>query len=197
MPPPAPAGLPESVLLVMVSVPWFTMPPPKPSPQLLAALPERVLLITVSVPALWMPPPASPPQARAELPERMLSVTVVVPKLMMPPPPSATPFWMVRPEMATVPLTMLNTRDEWLPLIAKLEAPGPLIVRSLLITSSPEASVIVAGSGRLKSIVPPGATLAIASRSEPIPLLFVFVTAIDVGGELLSVARKTPLGVPA
>src|SRR6266853_4328744 len=68
-----------------------------------------------------------------------------------------------------------KTRAAPPPLIAKLDAPGPLIVKFVLIVSV-LLSVIVAGKVRLKLIVSPDAALAIASRSEPGPLSFGFVT---------------------
>src|SRR5207237_441994 len=122
-----------------------------------------------------MPPPAMV----ARLPERVLLLSISVPELTIPPPVSALPFWMVRPEIATVkPLPISNTLDELFPLIVRLEAPGPLIVRFLLIKSSPLVSVMVAGRVRLKLMVSPGAAAAIASRSDPGPLSAWFVTVI-------------------
>lgn len=53
------------------------------------------------------------------------------------------------------------------------------MVRFLLMTSSPDVSVIVQGQPlRSKSIVSPSAAPAIAWRSEPGPLSFVLVTVI-------------------
>ena len=76
MPPPLFAELPESVLLVIVTVATlpFKTPPPKPP---LAELPESVLLLIVTVPVLRMPP-----AWKAELPESVLLVIVTVPALL-------------------------------------------------------------------------------------------------------------------
>src|SRR5438105_2059218 len=77
---------------------------------------------------------------------------------------------------------MIKTVTESPPLIAREEAPGPLMVRVLLpllsIVSGAVLSVIVAGKLRLKLIVSPELALLIASRSEPGPLSLVVVTVI-------------------
>jgi hypothetical protein len=73
------AELCEKVLLLTVSVPVFSMPPPLPGlppPPLSAELLEKVVLLTESVPALSMAPPLPLP---AELLERVLLLTVSVP----------------------------------------------------------------------------------------------------------------------
>ena len=125
------------------------MPPPPPVEE----LPDIVLLITIRVlPKLKMPPP--PPD---ELPEIVLLVTISVLVLSsrMPPPPSVTqrqpvltgePFSMVTPEITTVSpgAGIWKTRTDLFPLIARLDGPGPLIVR-LVVMSSVLLSVIVAG----------------------------------------------------
>ena len=66
-----------------------------------------------------------------------------------------------------VPLAMLR----W---ISRLLAPGPEMIRSLSIRSSPLVSVMVLPVAKL--IVSPGAAPAIASRSEPGPSSAVVVT---------------------
>src|SRR5208282_3069598 len=103
-----PPLLPERVLLVRISVPSLSMPPPfaavelsetvllatvnrpdssfsMPPPfwLLVEELPETVLLVSVSMLSLLMPPP--PPAV--ELSETVLLVTLDVPKFSMPPPP--------------------------------------------------------------------------------------------------------------
>jgi hypothetical protein len=61
--------------------------------------------------------------------------------------------------------------------MANWEAPGPLIVSVCpLQIESVLLTVMVAGSETLKLIVSPDAAVAIAFRSEPAPLSFVFVT---------------------
>src|SRR5208283_4257250 len=77
MPPPLPpAELPESVQLVIVSAPLFTMPPPLPP----AVLPESVQLVIVSVAGLYMKiaPPLPPPEALALARVSELRVTVTL-----------------------------------------------------------------------------------------------------------------------
>src|SRR5947207_2131996 len=86
------AELPESVLLVIVSVlPPLRMPPPRllPPPLPPTELPESVLLVIVSVPSLpfKMPPPVLFVPPLAELPESVLLLIVRwPPSLKMPPP---------------------------------------------------------------------------------------------------------------
>src|SRR5882724_4642064 len=85
---------------------------------------------------------------------------------------------MVSPEIATV-AAISNTLEELFPLITRVEAPGPLIIRSWLIKSSPLVSVMIAGKVIwAKLIVSPGEAFAIASRSEPGPLSDVLVTVM-------------------
>src|SRR6478672_8084695 len=75
---------------------------------------------------------------------------------------------------SAVPTSIVTTRDESFPLIARLEAPGPFIVRFFLIKSGPVVSAIVPLTVTL--IVSPGNAMAIASRKEPGPLSNAFVT---------------------
>ena len=83
---------------------------------------------------------------------------------------------MVTPEIFTViPPPIEKTSTALFPLIATLAAPGPLMVRLVLIVSV-LARVMVAGDARLKLMVSPETAFAIASRSEPKPLSLVFVT---------------------
>ena len=63
-------------------------------------------------------------------------------------------------------------------MIARLDVPGPVIVRFLPIKRAPLVNVIVAGYIRLKLMVSPGLAAAIASRNVPAPLLFVLVTVM-------------------
>ena len=114
------------------------MPPLKMPPPVVAVLSEMVLLVTVPVPPLLMPPPVP-----AELPEMTLLVTVSVlpPALLMPPPKPvlpALPFSMVRPEMAaTLPIQNTDpTAPSSFPLTARMEAPGPLMVRFFAMMSA-------------------------------------------------------------
>ncbi|PYU02338.1 MAG: hypothetical protein DMG38_00685 [Acidobacteria bacterium] len=92
---------------------------------------------------------------------------------------------------------MLNTLDELFPLIARLEAPGPLIVRFLLIKSSPLVRVMVPVTPKL--IVSPDDALAIESRSEPGPLsarLVTVIVAAKAGRALKTAAAKSEAKIP-
>src|SRR5207247_7521056 len=55
VPPPPFALLPEIVLLLMLSTPKLSMPPPAPKPE--AVLPEITQLVTVKLPEFNIPPP--------------------------------------------------------------------------------------------------------------------------------------------
>ena len=55
----------------------------------------------------------------------------------------AAPFWIVSPEIATVPPVIPKMREEALPSTASTPAPGPVMVRFLLTLISPVVSVIV------------------------------------------------------
>ncbi len=66
--------------------------------------------------------------------------------------------------MAAVTLLNENTRLALLPLTVKFIAPGPAMVRLLVITNCPPVSVMVPVTA--KSMVSPGAALAMASRRE-------------------------------
>src|ERR1017187_10864101 len=103
--------------------------------------------------------------------EAPLAVTVqllnikVGPQFRIPPPWSALPFVIVIPLMAALPVPdRSKTRLELLPLTVKFVAPGPLIVRLLVITSSPLVSVMVPVTA--KSIVSPGGEIGRASCRE-------------------------------
>src|SRR5258708_4161291 len=147
-----------------------------------------------------MPPPQPllqvPLPYRAELPETMLSRSISVPALKIPPPlVLVLPFSMVTPDMVTLPAVIEKTCTALFPLIARLEAPGPLIVRFELIVSV-LASVIVAGEARLKLMVSPGAAVVIAFRSDPAPLSLLFVTVMvapKAGDALKTVSITSPV----
>src|SRR6266567_2952430 len=72
---------------------------------------------------------------------------------------------------------MLNTRTLLLPLRVKRFAPGPLIVRFLLIDNSPLVRLIILFAGKEKLIVSPGdaAADALAMASRNVHLLAVHV----------------------
>src|SRR5262245_7700686 len=94
---------------------------------------------------------------------------------------------------ADTSLTM-KTGTESCPLIARLDAPGPLMVRMVLIVSG-VSRLIVAGSGREKLIVSAAAALSIAYRREPGPPSSVFVTVIvapKTGKALRSINIASP-----
>src|ERR1039458_914443 len=76
--------------------------------------------------------------------EAPLAVTVqllnikVGPQFRIPPPWSALPFVIVKPLTVALPVPdRSKTRLELLPLTVRFVAPGPLMVRLLVITSSP------------------------------------------------------------
>ncbi len=71
--------------------------------------------------------------------------------------------------MATVPMAVKKTRLELLPLIVKLEAPGPAIVRSSRTVNLLLDRVIV--SVTLKLIVSPGFASVIVCLRVPAPVL--------------------------
>src|SRR5262245_49647868 len=77
------------------------------------------------------------------------------------------------------------------PLMARFEAPGPLIVRSLLINKRSVVKVTVAGYKRLKSIVSPETAFVIASRREPRPPSFVLVTVMVLPKAGRATTRET------
>src|SRR5205085_111665 len=126
-----------------------------PAPSKEAELPEIVELLTLSV-ALTLEPEmfAMPAPLIAELPETVQLLRVSVPRLRMPPPeltlrsPLVTfPLDMVRPEMFTVPDWILKMRKfgvapAALRITVRRLAPGPLMVRFLLINNSALVSVI-------------------------------------------------------
>ena len=117
-----------------------------------------VLLLMTSVPPLTYtppPPPASFVRTVAWLPLMLspVSVTVSTVFAMIPPPPGSPPFppVTVSPEIVTEVeaggitggITTSNTELLLPPLIVRLPAPGPEIVRLCVIISAPLVSVIV------------------------------------------------------
>ena len=137
-PPPSFAELLENVQLVNVAVPPFSIA----APNAVAEFPANVLLVTVSRPTLSMAPPPL-----AELPVKVHEVTVTVPLLLsMPPPapaPGAVPLAIVRPEIATVAPSTMNTRLELVPWTVRFDAPGPSIVTSSVRSGRADPSEIV------------------------------------------------------
>src|SRR6266851_7422014 len=99
----------------------------------------------------------------------------------MPPP---TPFLIVRPLRVTefAVLVTSNTREALLPLTASWPAPGPVMVRLCLMSSSPLVSVMVWPS-RLgaKTMVSLLWAAAISARNEPAPLSRLFRTVSVLG----------------
>jgi len=93
---------------------------------------------------------------------------------------------MVRSETETViPAGTTKIRTALFPLKVKFDSPGPEIVRFLEIVSW-DANVMVAGYGRLKSIISPGAASIIACRRVPAPLSAVLLTVIVAAIEILA-----------
>lgn len=106
-----------------------------------------------------------------------------------PPPRSPAPFDMVNPEIETLmlPDVMSKTRNCEVPpaverCIVKAFAPGPDMVKPLLISNSPLVRMMMLADGREKVIVSPEAASLMAWRKEPGPLSLVLVTVrIDDG----------------
>src|SRR5262245_27302084 len=203
MPSPKPrAVLPVKVLPLTVNIPpmpapllagALSIPPPLPT----AELPVKVLRMTVAVPPTSL---SRPPPLVAELPEKTTSLTVSAPKLSMPPPlllksVPALPPAIVRPEMDTVsPASTWKTRERLLPLTVSLAAPGPVIARSPVMSSSPPVRAMVPVSPAWKSMTSaPGWALAraTAARSEPAPLSARVVTW-NVDGTMRASSDSSP-----
>lgn len=102
------------------------------------------------------------------------------------------PFAKVIPEIVAVtPDPTTNIRFALLPLIVRLDAPGPVIVRFVLMPRV-LSSVIVPVTPKI--IVSPEEALTIALRSDPGPLSFVLVTVIVApnAGETTRLPRMSP-----
>ena len=176
------------------------MPPPEPlvpagPPP--AELPLMVTPSSVRLPIFLIPPPAWV----AELPLMTMSRIATIPPARMrtPPPSSDRPLFTVRPEIVTVLGMISKTRKSAVP-AAELRwtvnwlAPGPAMVRFVVITSSPLLNAITPLTAKVT--VSPGAAVAIASRSEPGPLSSVVVTtAADANGERSSAAMTKANGI--
>jgi hypothetical protein len=106
----------------------------------LALLPAKTQLVTVSTTALEIAPPGI----------------------------GAKEFASVNPETLRVPVVALKMRLAPLPLSVRTLAPGPLMLRLLVISSSPLVRVIVPDTAKV--IVSPEAELAMVSRNDPGPL---------------------------
>ena len=104
-----------------------------------------VLLTTISVPLVTIPPPLLP----VLLPEIVLFEIVSAPVLEIPPPLLGEfPLAIVRPEMVAMTWLGVILKMRKLPAAAlrctlNRFAPGPLIVRFLLISNSPLVRLIV------------------------------------------------------
>ena len=197
--------LPETVLSVTVRVPpaRFSMPPPA-APQAaeqpaLALLSEMVESVTVRVPvaSFSIPPPEAPqlpPQpALTLLLVTVASATVRVPSFSMPPPElpqgppqvmSEAPSSTVIPEMVAVtPGSTWKTWAALLPLTASWAAPGPLMVRLVVMSMGPlvRRMGVAGGQETAKVMVSPGAAVATAWRRDPAPLSRQVVTVGPAG----------------
>jgi hypothetical protein len=74
---------------------------------------------------------------------------------------------MIMPEIETVKdVPILKTRPVLLPSTVRFVVVGPVIVRSLLIASSPLVKVIIAAGDKLNLIVSPLVAAVMASRKE-------------------------------
>src|SRR5882724_1445280 len=141
-----------------------------------------------------MPPP---PPAGAELPLTAQLLTVIVDAtIIIPPPPELSPLWplvMVRPEMLTVLLLILNTRLVVLgklPFTARLAGPEPLMLRLLVMSNSPLVRII-APNTPVASMVSPFVALASAARNDPAPLSAALVTEIVAALTLVDPAHSS------
>ena len=135
--------------------------------------------MTIKVPLFQMPPPS--PSASVTFPVMRQELRVSVPVLKMPPPTPALPFWMVNPEIDTViPLPMLNTFTAPPPSMAKLEAPGPVMVMVWVSAGKAPSKLMVPVTANV-IVTPPDEALAlvIAARSDPAPLSASVVTTSD------------------
>ena len=180
-----PAVLPEMVELDTETVPpvKLSIPPPLPP----AVLPEMVEFETVRVPELRMPPPL--PTFVAVLPEMMELETVRVPTLFKAPPADVLAPETVTPEMAKFPpaeivkILKLRLAFPLLPLIVRLEEPGPVMVRVpavevLSIAGKAELRVMLPVTAKMivsDSIVRLESTIARLRESGPKSLLFNIV----------------------
>ena len=88
----------------------------------------------------------------------------------------------VSPAIVTGPRFTPKMLLAWLPLTAKLPAPGPSMSRLLSMAMAPLVSVMVAPtSAGANLIVSPSLAPAIASRNEPFPLSLAFLTVTTLG----------------
>ena len=157
---------------------------------MLAEFPLTVLLAMVNVPPLKIPPPSP---ALLPLTVQLLIVTIELFSLSMPPP--VVPAWLfliVKPEIVTVKPeeTIRNPRLAMLPSTASTSAPAPLIVTLVFTSNSPLVSVM-APEMLVASIVSPSFAIASASRNEPGPLSFVFVTVMMFARALEDVMQSS------
>ena len=166
------------------------MPPPlaRNPPLLKAVLPEMVELEMVRAPRLFqMPPPLLP---LTKLPEMMELETVRVPPLIKAPPEldvlapeTVTPEIARFPPAEIVKILKLRLTFPLLPLIVRLEEPGPVIVRVpavevLSIAGNAELSVMLPVTAKMivsDSIVRLESTIARLRESGPKSLLFNIV----------------------
>lgn len=154
------------------------MPPPEA-----AELPVRVVLVTAILPKLATPPPSP-----EELPDTVLLVIVTVPNSFKMPPPLARPAFpllIVRVPIVTFALRMWKTREALLPLTVSRDEPGPMMIRSSVISSSPVVSVIVPVTVKVIMSRPGFAFESkMACLSEFGPLSFRLVTVRLANGAL-------------
>src|SRR5207302_8288240 len=101
---------------------------------------------------------------------------------------------MARPEIVTVtPFMTRNTRLVVLgklPLMARLVGPGPLMLRSLVMTNWPLVRVIVPVTP-VASMVSPFAAPASAARNDPAPLSAVLLTVIVAALRMMEPAHSS------
>ena len=131
---------------------WAPWTPPLEFP-----LTVVLIKVTLAVPLTSMS--ATPPPVK--FPLMALSVMVSVPDWILKAAPNESlPLVRVSPEREMVPLLKLKTRLLALPSMDNVAAPGPLIVRFLLMDSVPLVRVMAPVTA--KSMVSPGAASAMA-----------------------------------
>src|SRR6516225_5153596 len=128
------------------------MPPPNApgALELDAPLSTTLLFRITMVPELSIPPPNPPSSPLVLFADIVHPIIVVVPDAMTPPPrpcmtkSAAAPFppEIVTPEIVSV-AKKLRMGNDWLPLIANEDAPGPEMLILVLTLSVPDVSWIV------------------------------------------------------
>ena len=138
-----------------------------------------VQLLTTSVPLLAIPPPLSLLMLPVSVDAVRFSPAPLCTKMPAPNVPGC-PFAIVRFEIVVLTLPAISKMRKLPALRSTVNkfAPGPLIVRDLLINSSPLVRLIGLTTLGAKVIVSPPQALAIMKRSEPDPVSLLLVTSV-------------------